>query len=97
MSILQNIIVGVIVGWAMWVTAVRLLPRALRAAVRKRAARMAGFLGWARFAQQLAAPAIVTGSCAGCDNCKDQPGSRTKADGVVGTISAKALRRTIRR
>jgi hypothetical protein len=48
MTMLQNLIVALIVAWAVWVAASRLLPRPLRAALRKYAARLAGegWRGW---------------------------------------------------
>lgn len=96
---LQNLIVALIVAWAMWVAASRLLPRPLRAALRKHAARLAGAVGLARLARRLAAPASSAGACGGCDSCGDKPAAASvpASDGVVGGIGVEALRRTIRR
>jgi hypothetical protein len=97
MTMLQNLIVGLIVIWALWVAASRLLPRPLRAALRKYAARLASAVGLARLAQRLATPASAAGSCGGCDSCGDKPAAAPAKDGVVGGIGVEALRRTIRR
>ena len=94
---LQNLIVALIVAWAVWVAASRLLPRPLRAALRKYAARLAGAIGLARLAQRLATQASSTAACGGCDSCSDKPASAPAKDGVVGGIGVEALRRTIRR
>ena len=94
---LQDVIVGLIVAWALWVAAARLLPRALRGALRRQAARVAGLLGWARVARRLAAPASAAGGCGGCDSCAGEPAGGAKVDRVVRGISAEALRRTIKR
>lgn len=94
---LQNLIVALIVAWALWVAASRLLPRPLRAALRRRAGQSAGAMGLTRLAQRLAAPASSAGACGGCDSCGDKPASAPAKDGVVGGIGVEALRRTIRR
>jgi hypothetical protein len=97
MTMLQNLIVGLIVIWAVWVAASRLLPRPLRAALRKHAARLAGAVGLARLAQRLSTPASSAGACGGCDSCGDKPAAAPARDGVVGGIGVESLRRTIRR
>lgn len=94
---LQNLIVGLIVAWALWVAATGLLPRPLRAALRRHAARLAGAMGLARLAQRLATPTSSAGACGGCDSCGDKPAAAPGKDGVVGGIDVDALRRTIRR
>ena len=94
---LQNLIVALIVAWAVWMAASRLLPRPLRAALRKRAAQLAGAVGLARLAQKLATPASSAGGCGGCDSCGDKPAAAPAKDGVVGGIGVESLRRTIRR
>lgn len=94
---LQNLIVGLIVAWAAWVAAMRLLPRALRTALRRRAAQLVGAIGLARLAQRLAKSASTAGSCGGCDSCGDKPAAAPAKNGVVGGIGVEALRRTIRR
>ena len=96
---LQHLIVGLIVAWAAWAAAMRLLPRAWRAALRERAAGIAGAMGWSRLAQRLATPASSAGACGGCDSCDSNPAAPAaqKQDGVVSSISPEALRRTIRR
>jgi hypothetical protein len=92
----QNLIVGVIVAWAAWITAMRLLPRPWRTDLRQRVAVIARAAGWTRLAQRLAASSGTT-ACGGCDSCSEKPATAAKADGVVGSISPGALRRTIRR
>ena len=96
---LQNLVAGLIVAWAAWAAAARLLPRAWRAALRRRAAAVAGAAGWTRIAQRLATPAGSAGACGGCDSCGSEPAAPAgrKSDGVVSSISPDALRRTIRR
>ena len=94
---LQNLIVALIVIWAVWVAASRLLPRPLRAALRKRAARLAGAVGLARLAQRLATPVRNAGAGSGCARCGDKPAAAPAKDGVVGGIGVEDLRRTIRR
>jgi hypothetical protein len=96
MNMLQYIVVGLIVAWAAWVTATRVLPRAWRIAFRQRLAAIARTTGQSRLAQRLAAAPAST-SCGGCDNCGDSPAAAPDPDGVVGGISPDALRRTIRR
>lgn len=92
---LQNLIVALIVAWALWVVATRMLPRPLRDALRRQAARLAGGLGLARLAQRLVQPAAS--ACGGCDSCGDKPAAAQARDGVVGSVGVEALRRTIRR
>lgn len=93
---LQYLAVGIIVAWACWITAMRLLPRAWRTGLRQRVAATAGAVGWTRLAQRLSASSGTT-ACGGCDSCGDKPAAATTSDGVVGGISPDALRRTIRR
>lgn len=93
---LQYLIVGLIVAWAAWITAMRLLPRALRTGLRQRLATIAGAAGWSSLARRLAASSGAT-ACGGCDNCGDKPAAAARQDGVVGATSPDALRRTIRR
>jgi hypothetical protein len=92
----QYLAVGIIVAWAAWITAMRLLPRAWRTALRQCVATIARAAGWARLAQGLAASSSTT-NCGGCDSCAEKPAPAAKLDGVVGAISPDALRRTIRR
>jgi hypothetical protein len=96
MNMLQHLFVGLIVAWAAWVAAMRLLPRAWRTALRQRLAAIAGAAGWPGLEQRLAAPSGAA-TCGGCDNCGGKPTEAAKPDGVVGGISPDALRRTIRR
>lgn len=93
---LQYLIVGLIVAWAAWVAAMRLLPLAWRTALRQRMAAIAGAVGWTSLTQRLAAPTGAA-ACGGCDSCGDKPAAAVSPDGVVGGISPDALRRTIRR
>ena len=93
---LQHLIVGLIVAWAAWVAAMRLLPRAWRTVLRLRLAAIAGTAGWSGLKQRLAA-STGAATCGGCDSCGDRPAEAAKPDGVVGAISADALRRTIQR
>ncbi len=93
---LQYLAVGIIVAWAAWITAMRLLPRAWRTGLRQRLATTARAAGWAGLAQRLTASPGAT-ACGGCDNCGDKPAAASAPDGVVGGISPDALRRTIRR
>jgi hypothetical protein len=96
MNMLQYLVVGIIVAWAAWITAMRLLPRAWRTGLRQRLSAAASAAGWTRFAQRLAASSGAT-ACGGCDSCGDKPAVATAPEGVVGGISPDALRRTIRR
>jgi len=96
MNMLQYLIVGLIVAWAAWITAMRLLPRAVRTRLRQRLAAIAGAAGWRGLAQRLTVSSGAS-ACGGCDNCGDKPAADAKPDGVVGGISPDALRRTIRR
>jgi hypothetical protein len=96
MNMLQYLIVGFIVVWAAWITAMRLLPRALRTSLRQRLADIARATGWSGLAQRLAASSGAS-ACGGCDSCGDKPVAAAKQDGVDGGISPDALRRTIRR
>jgi hypothetical protein len=96
MSMLQYLIVGLIVAWAAWVAAMRLLPRTWRTALRQRMAAIAGAAGWTSLAQRLGA-STGAAACGGCDSCGDKPATAARPDGVVGGISPDALRRTIRR
>jgi hypothetical protein len=96
MNMLQYMVVGLIVAWAAWVAAARLMPRAWRSAFRQRIAAIARSIGLSRLAQRLAAAPASTG-CGGCDSCGDSPAAAPSPDGVVGGISPDALRRTIRR
>lgn len=92
----QHLAVGLIVAWAAWITAMRLLPRAWRTGSRQRVAAIARAAGWSRVAQRLSASSGTT-ACGGCDSCGDTPAAAARPDGVVGGISLDALRRTIRR
>jgi hypothetical protein len=96
MTMLQYLLVGLIVAWAAWMAAMRLLPRTWRTALRQRMAAIAGAAGWTSLAQRLAA-STGAAACGGCDGCGDKPAAAPKPDGVVGGISPDALRRTIRR
>lgn len=93
---LQYLIVGFIVAWAAWITAMRLLPRALRTRLRQRLAAIARAAGLSGLAQRLAASSGAS-ACGSCDSCGDKPAAAAEQDGVVGAISPDALRRTIRR
>jgi hypothetical protein len=90
---MQGIIVAVIVAIAVWVVAVRLLPRGLRMAIRGRAATVARAVGWHALAGRLSAmSSAAAGGCGGCDGCAPaKPAQKEFA------ISAEALRRTARR
>jgi hypothetical protein len=96
MNMLQYMAVGLIVAWAAWVAATRLLPRAWRIAFRQRIAAIARAIGLSGLAQRLAAAPAST-ACGGCDSCGDSPAAAPNPEGVVGGISPDALRRTIRR
>ena len=93
---LQHLAVGLIVAWAGWITAMRLLPRAWLTEMRQRLGATAQAAGWTRFAQRLAA-STGTNTCGGCDSCGEKLATAAKPDGVAGGISPDALRRTIRR
>lgn len=92
---LQYLIVGLIVMWAAWIAAMRLLPRTWRLAVRQRIAGLARVAGCGSLAQWLGASAGTT-ACGGCGSCDSKP-VKVPTDIVVGSISADALRRTLRR
>jgi hypothetical protein len=92
---LQYLVVGIIVAWSGWITAMRLLPRAWRTGLRQRLAATASAAGWDRLAQRFAESSGTT-ACGGCDSCGDKPPETAAPDGVVGHISPDALRRTIR-
>lgn len=90
---MQGIVVAVIVLVATWVVAVRLLPRALRGAIRNRVAAAARQFGWHALANRLATMSSASaGGCGGCDGC-----GPTKPAPKEFAISADALRRTARR
>lgn len=93
---LQHLIVGLIVAWAAWVAAMRLLPRAWRTTLRLRMAAIVGAAGWSGLKQRLSTSSSAD-ACGGCDSCGDKPAETTRPDGVAGSISPDALRRTIRR
>jgi hypothetical protein len=90
---MQEILVAAIVALAAWVVAVRLLPRALRSALRRHAAEAASALGWDALARRLAsASSAAAGGCGGCDGC-----GPAKPEPKEFAISVEALRNTARR
>jgi hypothetical protein len=92
---MQQLIVAVIVIAAIWVAASRLLPRALRAAIRRGAQALAAALGFTGLASRLAASSPASAGCGGCSgsgNC-----GPVKPSPQSSSISPEELRRTARR
>ena len=74
---MEQLIVLLIVGAALFFVLKRFLPAVARLALRRLLARAARRLGWMRLAQRLDALPVTAGGCGACDGCRPRMAGQT--------------------